>query len=492
MRRRHHSFLHHRQRAMLVAMLKTAAEPEKVWTTPDFPAQNAFIMSTAPKVLAQCTRRGGKSFGFGTKLVKTAFENPGRDSVYIALTRDSAENILYKDVLLEIFNKHNIRFKPNLAKLRYTLSNGHTIHLAGADQSDKEMYKLLGKKFCLVGIDEAAFFKQNLQHLIEEVLEPTLIDLGGQLYMLSTPGPNVYSYYYEASTGKVPGWDIHKWTAFDNPAIADNWKAAIERKVEENPAIVKTPSYRRMYLNEWVVDDELQIYKTSKLSIMNALPEIGVRGAEWHFGLGIDLGWEDDNAFSVVAWNDYSKVLYLVARRKKKGMIFDEVKDYTETLDQFYGGLKFVVVDGANKQGVETMRAKSRLVFTAAEKTGKRDNIEIFNSELIQQRIVLIAGDGQGDFSQGQEQSDPLLNEWQGLIWDEKLLQKGKHVEDARCPNHLADATLYAWRYAYNYTSLPVPDDPPPRDSEAYMDLELERLKEQAAAPMEGDFYDDE
>lgn len=478
MRRQRHSFLHHRHRAILVAALKAAAEPEKVWTTPDFPAQNAFIMSKAPKVLAQCTRRGGKSFGFGTKLVKTAWENPGRDSVYIALTRDSAENILYKDILVEIFNRHGIRFKANLAKLRYTLSNGHTIHLAGADQSDKEMYKLLGKKFSLVGIDEAAFFKQDLQHLIEEVLEPTLIDLGGQLYMLSTPGPNVYSYYYEASTGKAPGWDIHKWTAFDNPMIADNWKQAIERKIAENPAIVKTPSFRRMYKNEWVVDDNLQVYKTQDMKILSELPDIGVRGAEWSFGLGIDLGWEDDNAFSVVAWHDYSNVLYLVARMKKKAMTFDEVKDYTEKLDQFYGGFKFVVVDGANKQGVETMRAKSRMVFTAAEKTAKRENIEVFNSEAIQQRVVLIAPDGQGDFSQGHEQADPLLNEWQGLIWDEKLLMKGKHQEDPRCPNHLADATLYAWRHAYNYTSLPVPEDPPAFDSEEAMDAELEMMKE--------------
>ena len=58
-----------------------------------------------------------------------------------------------------------------------------------------------------------------------------------------------------------------------------------------------------------------------------------------------------------------------------------------------------------------------------------------------------------------------LRQEWDSLVWEDA----NKEDEDPRCENHLSDATLYAWRYCYNY----LYKDPEPKydhNSEQYMD----------------------
>jgi len=49
-----------------------------------------------------------------------------------------------------------------------------------------------------------------------------------------------------------------------------------------------------------------------------------------------------------------------------------------------------------------------------------------------------------------------LVDEYAGLIWDERSAKREEHPN---CPNDLADAALYAWRLCYSYLSVAV--DPP-------------------------------
>lgn len=472
--------LNYKERFLLNLYKERSANKKKDWDTDNFPKQNNFVNSKALRVAAQCTRRAGKSYGVGKKLIKTAEDNPGCNVLYIALTRDSAERILYKDILREIFKDRNIKYKPNSTKLTFTLSNGSVIKLAGADQSDKEMEKLLGGKYKLAAIDEAAFFKQDLRKLIEEILEPALIDEEGQLYLISTTSHNVHSFYYQIVTGKVKGWEVHKWTSYDNPTIADKWAKAVDQKLKDNPDIIHTPAYKRMYLNLWVIDQELQVYKIHETCLIEKLPPLQ-QGAKWHFGLGVDLGWNDETAFVVTAWNKYDSVLYIIAKYKKAGMDFIEVGEYINTLKEHYKSFYFIVVDNASKQGVETMRNRCKINFIAAEKSGKRDFIEIFNGEMLAGKVKVVSNIAfnQGNFEHGKEYEDELMNEWSNLVWHEELYRKGVYEELSSCPNHLADACLYNWRHAFNHTAVAIPKPKIKVGSEEYMYQEALKNKKQ-------------
>ena len=66
--------------------------------------------------------------------------------------------------------------------------------------------------------------------------------------------------------------------------------------------------------------------------------------------------------------------------------------------------------------------------------------IEIMNNELMCQRIKLV-----------DNRTKELQEEYFTLIWNEQARLKNKWIEDAKCPNHLCDSTLYAFRYSYTY-----------------------------------------
>jgi len=128
-----------------------------------------------------------------------------------------------------------------------------------------------------------------------------------------------------------------------------------------------------------------------------------------------------------------------------------------------------VIIDGANKQAVEEIQKRHSIPLIAADKRGKEDFIEIMNAELIKGTILV-----------NTLQCTALLDEWQNLVWKMKnekpVLPK---VENPSCDNHIADATLYAWRYCYQYLSE-TPKEQPKRGTAAWAEQEVSAM-EQAA-----------
>ena len=121
-------------------------------------------------------------------------------------------------------------------------------------------------------------------------------------------------------------------------------------------------------------------------------------------------------------------------------MILTSVADKIKELESKYGGFNKIIIDGAAKQSVEEMRARYGIDFTSAEKLGKKDHIEMMNAELAVNRVMLL-----------EDGTEALRAEWDGLVWDERAKLKGKYKEHPACPNHLSDATLYAYWYSHTY-----------------------------------------
>jgi hypothetical protein len=135
-------------------------------------------------------------------------------------------------------------------------------------------------------------------------------------------------------------------------------------------------------------------------------------------------------------------------------MIIDDVAQKVRELDKIYN-FTTMVVDGASKQAVQEIIQRHKLPLISTEKVGKRDYIELLNSDLTTQKIKILP------------KAEALYEEWQSLIWDEKKKLQGIYVEHPSCKNHLSDAFLYAWRYIYNYTYRPKYVKPHPTTEEA-------------------------
>lgn len=441
----------------------------------NFEKQNAFIRDGARLKAALCTRRAGKSYGAGLYLFEEALANPGVSCLYIALTRDSAKKIMVKDVLNPINKKYKIGAKLNKTELTYTLPNGSVIYLLGADADEDEKEKLLGQKYKLVVIDESASYSIDLKDLVYRILKPAMADLKGTIVMIGTPGNVTRGLYYDITTGIEKGWSVHKWSALDNPHIKDQIRDEMNELIANNPAIVETPLWKQMYLGEWFVDTDKLVYKYSDLkNRVLELPTPAGRSA-WNYVLGVDLGYEDATGFSVCAYNEFDPALYVARTFKKTKMDITDVAEKIKDLQKTYGFTKYIV-DGANKQAVEEIKKRHSIPLEAADKQGKVDFIEIMNSEMIQSKIKVVKSHDEGD----------LIGEWMSLVWDEKKMLAGKKEENAACPNHLSDATLYAWRYCYTYLSERFNPKPPPTSEEAvdeFWEQEAERLERNKAKP---------
>ncbi len=445
--------------AILTEVARLTKEPPLRLVDDNFPKQAAFIRSKAHRKAALCTRRAGKSYGVGLALYKASMETPGASCLYLALTRDSARKIMWKDVMKVIDREKKLGCTFNETMLTVTLPNGSVIYMAGADATKDEMEKYLGGKYVLVIIDEAGSFRQDLRKLVYENLEPTVADYDGAIVLIGTPTSMTSGLFFDVTKPKhadrEAGWEVHEWDTFDNPYMSDKWRKRLERMVEANPAVVDTPFYRRMYKKEWVLDLSELCYKYAPgRNDAPRLPD----GRSWHYVLGVDLGWTDASAFVVAAFDVEYNELYFVIAHKQGGMTISDVAERIRYYQRQYPFYK-IIIDNASKQAVEEMKQRHGLPLEAADKVGKAEFMDLMSDEMILGRIMALP------------EAVDLCAEWSDLIWDDRERERtGKRVEHSACENHLADGALYAWRHCYQYLAPKHTPKPPKKTEEQKVD----------------------
>lgn len=439
-----------RARAILArrAALRELNNPNKLFD-PTFPNQRAFVDDPSNLKALWCTRRAAKSYTAGLYMVAEALRNPGCNVLFVGLTRASAKAIIWKDILMAINKRHGLKARFNKSELVMTL-NGSNIYITGVDNDENEMLKLLGKKYRLVCIDEASMYSIDTRNLVYGVLRPAMVDpnssgMRGTICLMGTSSNFPRGLFFDITTGKEKGWSLHTWTAYENPYVAKQWKEELEEIARDRPLYLETPQYKQFYLNQWAVDDTKLVYRfQDDRNTYRNLPErLDLEG--WRFILGVDTGWEDDNAFVLCGYHANDPHLYVIRTFNKPHMTFDQVvlKINEFMLDPIYPVSK-VIIDGANKQGVESMRIRSAIPFEYADKQGKVDFIEMLNGDFVQAKIKINA------------RCEALTDELRGLVWltdgDKIVLPK---KENPSLSNHLCDAFLYAWRNGYHYHSSP-------------------------------------
>ena len=427
----------------------------------EFTSQTAFINDPNRLKAAICTRRSGKSYGCGLYMVQEAINTPGCTVLYVALTRESAKRIMWKDILKTIDRKHKLNIRFQETELAAYFPNGSIIYLVGTDTDENQKSKLLGQKYRLCVVDEAASFGTDLKELVYGVLKPATADYRGTVCLIGTPGNITRGLFYDVTRGNEPGWTLHKWTAFENPYIKDQWAEEIQDIKTNRPLFMDTTFYKQHYLGEWVIDDTKLVYKfRSERNKFQSIPTY-VQG-DWTYVLGIDLGYDDDSAFVVCSYHDHDPNLYVIETFKQAGMDLTDVSNKVKWFNNKYD-ISVNIVDGANKQAIAEMTNRHDVALRTADKTGKSDFIELMNAEMTQGRILVAPA------------CKELVQEWGELIWDDS---KPRREEHSACPNHLADACLYAWRFCYPYLNTEIKLRPKTGTKEWYDNVALVQQQE--------------
>jgi len=416
------------------------------WFKSSFTKQIDFIKDPARLKAAHCTRRAGKSYGAGLYLCKEAFETPNCSVLYVALTRESAYRILWKDVLKAINRDLDLGAHFNEQKLIMTFPNGSQIYLLGADSRQDEMDKLLGSKFKLVVIDEAPKYRISMHRLIFDVLKPAVADYEGTIAMIGTACNFTESYFAKVTRGTKDDWAVHRWSAIDNPHMKRQFKAEIDQHRARNPKVDSEAWFRQNYLGEWVVDRKVLIYKHTEDNIIRDLPTLPP-GEQYTYNLGLKISYSGYSALSVVAYTRLLPEVFVVEARKLPSADLYNALEEAEKLHGFYDFASIICVD-SSKRLAQQIRSRFQLSVEEHSEKDKSSIIKVFRSELERKKIKVLV-----------ENAD-IVNEWDSIIQDERFRKDIR--EHPLCPNNLATATLYAWNKCHHYSSdtIKISEDP--------------------------------
>lgn len=442
-----------------------------------FPQQRACLLDPSPFKAEFCTRRAAKTYTWGLEAIHDSLTHPRARYLFLGLVRDEARSMFWVDVLQDVHARYpHLEMRFNEARLEVAMPNGATIRIGSADANAEEMRKLLGLKYRKVAIDEAQdWHHTDLHALVFETLKPACADWRGSVTLMGTPGRVAKGLFFDVTQRREPGWSVHSWTTVDNPYIRENWLAEIADLKARFPGIEDTPAFQRNYLGRWVIDESNLVYRYRPgfNDFAGALPADLVDG-RWHHVLGVDLGYEDDSAFVLVAWHGNSPTLWVVEAHKQKKMdvtaVAERIKWYLRRAEAAGRPIETVVVDGSNKQAVAEMQNRHALSLVPSDKAGKSDFIEIMNAEFTTGRIKVDPA-----------ACRPLAEEYGNLVWKDKSTKREEHPA---VPNHACDAALYAWRFTHSYSSRPVDAAPAP-GTPAWAEAEGRRMLDRARAEVD-------
>jgi len=466
-------------------LAKRAEEAKKASLAPKFDLskfffkkQFDFFRGTPSRFkVAVCSRRAGKTVGVVGDAVDLCLSEPKVRVLYVTLTRENCVENIWPD-LMETIQKYEIPCKINQQRLSITFENGSYLSCAGA-KDKKEIGKFRGRKLRRIYIDEAQNFPAYIQEMIEADLMPTLRDLRGEMIVTGTPGPLKRGFFYNISSGGL--WESHTWTAFEHPFLHDidagkNYEATLEEERQVRGIDKNDPTYQRETYGVWTEDFNSLVFRFDPKLNIEASPV-----SDMTYIFGIDLGYNDADAISVLGYNSKSKKVYLVDEYVKSGNDITALVEQIEKMRAIYNPVKMVLDAGAlGKKIQEEIRSRHAIPVEAADKNRKLEYIALMNDDLRTGRFKAKANT--------RFEEDCYL-----VQWDKNPEDPSKLIISKSFHSDVCDSTLYAWRECKHYFWTPT-ESKPHKDSDAYMKAleakEAEEMELKKANQSQDEFTD--
>jgi len=437
---------------------------------PNIPQQNAFVLDKSRYVSALCTRRAGKSTGLSMRFIRTMLKYPGCFCPYVALTRQSARNIMWP-----MLNELNDRFKISAvfteSNLTMTLPNGSRLQLFGADTKNF-IARLKGIKTPGAAIDEAQDFRPHITELIDDVLGPATLDYtDGWIAVVGTPGAVPTGYFYDITHLGKYGYSNYGWSLFDNPYLP-NPKHYVDELIKRKGWAPDNPTLLREYYGQWVMDLEALVIKYQAAHNHYDLePQLS---GHWSYIIGVDIGFHDADAIAVIGYHKHSRAAYLVEESVESEQGITELASKLDRLIRKYNPDRIVMdTGGLGKKIAEEMRKRYSLPIHAAEKTRKIEAIEIMNDALRTKKFFA-------------KQDSLFADDSKRVKWDYEKSTPDKLVISDYFHSDIIDAVLYAFRESMHWLYEEPVVKPKPKTPEWFKEQEqmmeqafIERMEEQ-------------
>jgi hypothetical protein len=443
-------------------------------------------------IAVRAARRTGKSTGVMFIVTIRCLEQVESEWVVIGLTRASVKRI-YWGPLQKLNDAFELGIKFQHQEMIAKFPNGSKVYFVGADSAG-EVEKLRGGQYNGVIIDECKSYAPLLfVELIDDVLTPALLDRNGQMYIIGTPGDVLEGPFYLATAempiviegedgskrlsnapyGSLPElpflWSLHAWSLKDNTTKFRDPRTGREETLWDRALAMKQDRglgdqnafWRREFLGHWVANVAKKVYRyhswqhdyTPLADTRWGLPA-AIADSPLHTVMGWDFGSKDGTAIVIWAWSETSRGLWEIysERRistKENPLNVSALARWYHELDAEYGPFEGFPADpaGLATMVMETLATEHGVILEPAEKKQKNDFIELFNTDLDANLIHI---------RKGSELSEELIAD----RWLAKTIGTDKRKEDPEVPNDVADAGLYAFRWARHRQFRPVDQTP--------------------------------
>lgn len=422
-----------------------------------FPQQDKFVTDMERLLCAQTTVRAGKTTGLGYKFFRAGHKYKRVMMPYIALTRDSAKNIIWP-VLQEMSDRHSILcdFTEHdlTCHIRKTESS---IKLFGADMKNF-IPRLKGIKTPLAAVDEAQDFRSHLEELVDILIARTSEYGDGQVAVTGTPGLIPRGYFYDLSQG-LQGFKTHKWSLFDNPYFPSA-RQFVADLIKKKNWTINHPTIRREYFGEWVIDQEARVLHYEEgLNHYEDLPPFT------DYVIAVDVGYNDADAIAVIGWHEHFRVAYLVEELVTPQQGQTELIEQLKPLVKKYNPMR-VVMDpgGGGKKIAAEITKRHDIVIQSAEKSRKIEYLAFLDDAL---RTGQFKAKSESRFAE-----DSFTVEWDydKSTADKRVIKDEPHSD-------IVDAVLYGYREALHWLSEAPIVRPKPQTDAWFKQQEDEAIK---------------
>lgn len=192
----------------------------------------------------RCGRRFGKTQLLVGTLIENALEFPNTTHFYVGPTYKQAKMIAWK-MLMKMTQERvpaQLVHKINESELFVEVGNNSRVWIKGQDDPDS----LRGVALKSAALDEYKDFREDT---FKEIIEPSLLDLNGLLYIAGTPKGFNHMYRLELEARNDPEtWDIFHFTTYDNPFMSHE---RIEKIKARHAKAGTMATFEQEYLGEY-------------------------------------------------------------------------------------------------------------------------------------------------------------------------------------------------------------------------------------------------
>jgi hypothetical protein len=414
------------------------AEVDALANQPDslrFEKQAAVSLDPSKHKVLLSGRRAGKTVELVYEAIEALAQYERCHVVFVGLTAKSAREIFFSTICTQnVLHSWNLEINQQRMSV-YDSYTRSTLLIMGSD-TKADLDRIRGiERLAMLICDEAGAWRPDLlRYVVEDSAGPALMDLDGSVVISGTPNPVLEGYFFDISTGKVPGWSRHHWTALDNPHLphAGAWIEDLKRSrgwSDDNATL------RREYYAEWVIDVAGLVFRTFTDDLVKTLPaKIGGRPTRI---LAIDYGFTHHTAFCVLEARD-DGTLHVPWSDSWFGLAPSQIADKAKaTIDRW--GISKVIGDtgGLGKGYAEEFKLRYTIDIQVAEKRDRLANIEMLIDGFATKGLTLDPANKE------------LISQLRTIVWDEDHQNFAAGLSD-----DAVDALIYGYQYLFSTTKV--------------------------------------